>query len=71
MKPANYVFSDKMKIFGVLEINFRRYFVPFMTRDPLNFWAKSCKNMINLAIRTKQRNKKCIMQFTVNKRKLD
>ena len=43
-----------------------------MTRDPLNFWAKPCKHMMNLAIRTQQRDKKYyIMQFTVNNRKLD
>ena len=52
-----FVFGEKVKIIGVLEINFRYYFVPFMARDPQNFWAKSCKNMINLAIRTKQCNK--------------
>ena len=69
-----FLFSDKVKIrskFQALEISFHLYFVLIMTRDQLSFWAKSCKNTINLAIRTKQHNKKYyLMQFTVYKQKL-
>ena len=72
------LFSDKVKIrsrfWSSIEINFRSYFVPFITRDTLNCWANSCKNIKNLAIRTKQRDKKILfyaIYSRLNQRKLD